>query len=136
MLAGSFLVTMGTSRAVAASILIGIIAMTGAQIIGWHLHDCFVDRGVHAPEPQQQDPEDDCRELPESLLSHLFENASWKEKAVTLLSQIFTLTPDQPSVAPPTPTFTQFQTILGDSAQICISLTRDRALLSIPPPIA
>ncbi len=136
MLAGSFFVPMGTSRAVAASILMGIIAMTGAQIIGWHLHDCFVDRGVHAPEPQKQDSQEDCRELPESLLSRLFEDANWQEKAVALLAQIFTLTPDQPSVAPPTLTLTQFQTILGDSAQICISLTRDHALLSIPPPIA
>lgn len=109
--------------------------MTGAQIIGWHLHDCFVDRSVHAPEPKQQTPEEDCPELPESLLTRLFENANWIERAGGLFSQISTLTPGEPFVAPP-PTAAQFHTILGDSAQICISLTRDHALLAIPPPIA
>jgi hypothetical protein len=106
--------------------------------MGWHLHDCLVDRSVHAPEQNQEThPEGHCPELPESLLTRLFEYADWIKRIPAILAQLATLPagPIGPAIQI-APHFRHFHTGLGESAQICFSLSRNRALFSIPPPLA
>ena len=83
---------------------------------------------------QQSHPDGHCPELPEPLLTRLFGYATATGQAHAIPAQLDAPDPGEPA-AQQVPGFTQSRAIPGYSAQISISLSRNRALFSIPPPL-
>jgi hypothetical protein len=125
---------MGVRLPIAGSLLCVLALVTGAQVIGWHFHDCIVCVGIQSPEQRKDPYEGGCKELPESLLTRVFENASLVKKSAPFFA--FQLVSHIQPAASEAPNFTQHDDIFVQSAQLCFAECRDFAIFPIPPPQA
>jgi len=125
-------------RTVAAALIFGVALLIGVQLGGFCTCMIAVGSGVLAPKQNQQShPDGQCPGLSEPLLSRLLGYASSTEQVCAPLAHGDNVLAGLGQLlARPVPDFIQAHTILGYSRQICISLSRNLALFSIPPPLA
>lgn len=86
---------------------------------------------------QHPNPDGRCPETPDALVNRVFGHVPAPQRVFAFIADGDTFTPfPVQAVARPAPDFSRVYAIPRHYAQICISMSRNRALLSIPPPLS